>query len=70
MENLKTQKAKKEFIQKIIKDIGLCNSIKNKHPESYKIFLELFKNHPEYPEKIKDITDLKLVILITCIKLI
>lgn len=59
---LKTQKDIKEYFQDKIKRIGVCDSIKTEYPNDYEEFLLLFKRHPDYPEKINGIIDLKLII--------
>ena len=57
---IKTQKELKEYVGNTIKRIGLCESIKSEYPEDYIFFLELFKRHPNYEEKVKDILDIKI----------
>lgn len=56
----KTQKALKEYINNIKKNIGECDSIKNDYPEEYEFLTEAMKRHPEYTEKTKYMIDLKL----------
>lgn len=54
-------KEKKEYFRHKIYGIGLTSSVKNHNEQDYKEFLELFKNHPEYPEKIQGIVDVFIV---------
>jgi 5-methylcytosine-specific restriction endonuclease McrA len=58
--NCKTQKELKEYTKNIISTIGLCESIKTKHPDYYDFFIELFKRHPKHDEKVKDLVDIKI----------
>lgn len=55
----KSQKALKEHFQTIIKEIGVCSSIKNQYPNYYEEFVELFKRHPDNPEKTFGMIDLQ-----------
>jgi hypothetical protein len=59
---LKTQKDIKDYYQEKLKRIDICDSIKNEYPKDYDEFLELFKRHPNYPEKVNGIEDLKIII--------
>ncbi len=58
--HFKTQKSLKGYIQTLIHKIGLCESIKDNHNEYYQDFIELFKRHPAYPEKIFGMIDVKI----------
>ena len=58
----KTLKAKKEYYQKLIYTIGLCESVKSISEPHYNEFCELFKCHPEYPMKVQDMVDLRIEI--------
>ena len=55
----KSQKALKEYFQSIIKEIGVCSSIKTQFPHYYEEFVELFKRHPDYPDKTFGMIDLR-----------
>jgi hypothetical protein len=58
--NFKTQKALKEYFRGVIDTIGLCENIKNEYPKYYMDLLELFKRHPEYDIKCKDMINIKI----------
>lgn len=55
----KTQQLK--YFRKKINDIGLCNSLKHSYIDAYEELIELFQNHPEYPEKINNVVDIAIV---------
>jgi hypothetical protein len=55
-----TQKLLKTHFQEVINTIGKCNSIKSEYPDYYLEFLEVFKRHPNYPDKFMDIIDIKI----------
>lgn len=57
----KSKKSFREYITKIIKDIGECDDIKNYNRKYYDILLELLKRHPHYDSKSKDMINLKLI---------
>ena len=57
---IKSQKELKEYTKNTIKRIGLCESLKKEYPKEYKYFLELFKRHPNYEEKVKGLVDIKI----------
>jgi len=59
--NFKTKKSAKEYTQKIIEKIGLCSSIRTKSTDDYNFFIDLFRSHPDYPEKIDNICDISIV---------
>ena len=40
---------------------GVCKSLLNEREEDYKELVELFKNHPEYPYKLRDLKDVCIV---------
>lgn len=40
---------------------GLCKSLKVERNEDFIDFMELFKNHPDYQTKLKDVIDLTIV---------
>jgi hypothetical protein len=56
----KTQTKLKEFFRDIIHSVGVCESIKNKHPEYFLNFCEVFQRHPDYPEKFLGFIDIKI----------
>lgn len=50
--NLKTQKEIKDYTKKVIQYIGICDDIKNIHPNYYNYLTTfLFPRHIAYPEK-------------------
>lgn len=55
------KKAIKEYTSELIKGLKKTKSVRIQSPESYVYFKELFKGHPEYPEKTARMTDLKIV---------
>jgi len=56
--NTLTKKATIEKYKNYLNSIGLCNSVKTDHPNIYNDMVELFKNHPEYPNKTARMVDL------------
>jgi hypothetical protein len=54
-----------EHVKQIISEIGPTQSLKQNNQEKYKFFVELFKRHPKYPEKIDGMCDVS----ITCNKI-
>jgi len=40
---------------------GICKSLKIERNDDFNDFMELFKNHPEYETKLKDVVDLCIV---------
>ena len=40
---------------------GLCKSMVNEREKDYIELMELFKNHPEYPFKLRDVVDIQVV---------
>jgi hypothetical protein len=54
-------KARKEYYKDLIYKIGLCNSVKSLNEDYYNDFMKLFTNHPEYPEKVKYVVDIKIL---------
>lgn len=42
----------------LLNSIGLCDSLKTTNTSAYNKFCELFKNHPEYPEKLNNMVDI------------
>lgn len=56
-----SQKEFEKFIKEIIYEkIKICNDIKNKYPEEYKILVEFLKRHPTYDLKTKNMCNLKI----------
>lgn len=49
-----------EYVKKIISSIGVTSSLKQTGEENYKFFVELFKRHPKYPEKIDGMCDVSI----------
>ena len=56
-----TKKSLTEHTRNIIKRIGLCSSIKETSINDYNFFIDLFRRHPSYPEKIYNICDIQIV---------
>jgi hypothetical protein len=52
---------KKKYFKEKIYRIGLCISVKTDYPDDYVEFLELFKSHPKYPQKIEGIQDISII---------
>jgi len=46
-----TQKELKNQFRERINRIGICDNIKDLYPEDYIHFLNIFKRHPDYPER-------------------
>ena len=44
----------------MIDSTGLCPSLKSNHPSIYFELMDLFSNHPEYPEKVRDVIDISI----------
>jgi hypothetical protein len=51
---------KLDYFRNKINDIGLCASIKRKDESFYDELLEIFKLHPDYPEKIENVIDVSI----------
>ena len=56
-----TKKEMTEYYKTLINGIGLCPSLKTNHPNAYLELMELFTNHPEYPEKVYDVVDISII---------
>jgi hypothetical protein len=56
----KSKKSLEEYVRSIIVSIGICSSIKSINPDYYNFFIDLFRMHPKYPEKIYNIYDLSI----------
>ena len=48
-----TKKELIEYYKNLIYKIGLCTSVKSNHFEVYLELMDLFTNHPDYPEKLE-----------------
>lgn len=57
----KTQSKLKKAVKEMLKDIGVCDSIKKFHSEKWEEFMYLFERHPDYPEKFNGLTDIKIM---------
>jgi hypothetical protein len=44
-----------------INNIKLCFSIKTNYPSFYIELIDLFKNHPDYPDKLKNVIDISII---------
>ena len=53
-----TQKTK--YFQKILNK-GVCTSLKTEREDDYNDMMVLFTEHPEYPEKLRDVVDIMIV---------
>jgi hypothetical protein len=58
--HFKTQISLKKYFREIINRINVCDSIKTNYPSEYLDFCELFKRHPDYPEKFIGFVDIKI----------
>jgi len=56
-----TKKDKINHFKYLINNIGLCSSLILNNPNVYLEFMDLFKNHPEYPDKINDVVDISII---------
>lgn len=56
----KTKTKLYEYTNSHINQIGECESLKSKNKEFFDFCVELFKKHPNYPEKVKDLADIKI----------
>ena len=56
-----TKKELINYYKNIIYKIGLCSSVKTNYFDIYLELMELFTNHPDYPDKIKDVVDIAIV---------
>ena len=53
-----SQKELKKYTRQVIDGIGICDSLKEKHPEEFDFFVNyLFIRHPNYPEKTEGLVD-------------
>jgi hypothetical protein len=56
----KSQIALKKYFREIIDKIGVCDSVRTKHSEYYADFCNVFKRHPEYPDKFIGFNDIMI----------
>ena len=56
----KTQISRKKHFREIINKIGVCDSVKTKHPIEFLDFCEIFENHSDYPEKFIGFVDIEI----------
>lgn len=58
----KTQTEFEQYIKTLLyNDIGICNDIKNIHPNYYNILIELLKRHPDFICKTQHMCNIKIV---------
>ena len=51
----------RDYVISIIKQVGLCRSVKQTHPDVYTFFVSLFQRHPEKERKeVSQITDISI----------
>jgi hypothetical protein len=56
----KTQTKLKAYFRQLIDKIGICDSVKTKYPKECEDFEEVFKRHPQYPDKFVGYIDIKI----------
>lgn len=57
-----TQKSFEHYVKNLIyNNIGECDDIESKHPEHYKVLIEVLKRHPRYIDKTKNMSKLKII---------
>ena len=56
-----TKKTLEEYTRNLIATIGICPSIRIRNIDDYNFFINLFRRHPKYPEKIYNICDIQIV---------
>ena len=56
-----TKKELTEYYKNLINKTGLCPSLKSNYPTVYFELMNLFHNHPEYPEKIHNVIDISII---------
>ena len=60
-EDFDTNKELLEYTIRLIRQVGLCSSVKQTHPDIYKFFVSLFQRHPEKDRKeVSLITDISI----------
>ena len=52
-----SNKEQVEYFKKILNK-GVCKSLVEERKEDYEELMELFKKHPEYPDKLRDVVDI------------
>ena len=55
-----SNKQLEEYVRATINNIGVCSSVKDVDIETYNFLIELFRRHPNYPEKIYNIVDISI----------
>ena len=50
------------YTRTLLKQLGICESIKNTNMNTFNFLFELIKNHPSYDEKIEDFQDFSVTI--------
>ncbi len=55
------QKQRKEYFKNKIETMGLCKSIRTADINFYNELLELFKDHPDAPNKTEGLTDISIL---------
>lgn len=60
MEGFCSLKSLKEYVKKIINEIGLCENIKDEYPNYYIFFIKLFERHPNYNTKVQNLKNIKI----------
>lgn len=58
---MSTKKEIKDYTSELINRLKITKSLRIQSEEAYEYFKELFKGHPDYPEKTSKMTDLKIV---------
>lgn len=56
----KTKTALYQYVNSHINQIGECESLKAINEEFFDFCINLFKKHPNYPEKVKNLVDIKI----------
>jgi len=60
-EEFDTNDELRDYVVRIIKHVGICNSVKQTHPDVYIFFVSLFQRHPEKERKeVSLITDISI----------
>jgi len=55
-----TKKELIDYYKNLINSTGLCPSLKSNYPSIFFELMDLFRNHPEYPEKVRDVIDISI----------
>jgi hypothetical protein len=58
LSQFKTQASLKAHFRETIDRIGECDSVKTKHSHAFLEFCEVFKRHPNYPDKFVGLVDI------------